>query len=530
MPVHQKTFLFTVAIGLIGFWIAGRLGDKELPAAELGRWRKLWLGVIAVAFFAPNIWLFFAGVGIVLLLFIPAAPEQRVLGYLLLLCALPNVHAEIPGFGGIRFLFDLSQARLLTLMLLMPLFLQSRRWLSSDDRLFRYPSDKYVLAYVVVTSLLEFRGNTFTNGLRFAFLQFLDIHVPYFVLSRHLGTSVSFRRSLLAMLVGLLIEALIGVFETVKRWHLFAIVLHRLHSGRGSYDIRAGLLRATGAFGSPIFLGYASGIALGIQAYLHPRIRENAIVTLVYGVLLLGLLVTLARGPWVGFVFFVLAFIWTGKARFKRYIGLAMLGMALLAALSVTPAGQRFIDLLPVVGTVRSDTIDYRKRLFEKAVILFERKPLFGDPHYRDTPEMESMRQGQGIIDVVNSYVHIGLAYGLVGLAIFAALFASLLLNLRRVIERLPNQSGEDRLLGRVLFALLAYTALVIATSSSIDYVPVLYWTLIAFATAYVQRMGHDGGQTVEHETQTRNQRRPHPALDPELWPEKPGKDARVEP
>jgi hypothetical protein len=41
--------------------------------------------------------------------------------------------------------------------------------------------------------------------------------------------------------------------------------------------------------------------------------------------------------------------------------------------------------------------------------------------------------------------------------------------------------------MGRALFAILASIMLMIATVSSIDYIPVLYWTFAAIVAAYLK-------------------------------------------
>jgi len=118
--------------------------------------------------------------------------------------------------------------------------------------------------------------------------------------------------------------------------------------------------------------------------------------------------------------------------------------------------------------------------------IVFQRNPVFGSTTYIHTPEMESMRQGQGIIDIVNTYLVFGLSYGLVGLALFLFTFLGLIFTTYRVIQKLPKTELDLHRLGRVLIAILASILFTIATVSPIDFIPVFYWTFAALAAAYI--------------------------------------------
>ncbi len=115
-----------------------------------------------------------------------------------------------------------------------------------------------------------------------------------------------------------------------------------------------------------------------------------------------------------------------------------------------------------------------------------QKNVLLGDANYRQAPELEVMRQGQGIIDIVNSYVNIILNYGIVGLCLFFLIFLSLLLSTARILKMLPPDNGDLIRAGRSLFAVLCSILFMIATVSSIDYVPVLYWTIAAITAAYI--------------------------------------------
>jgi len=197
-------------------------------------------------------------------------------------------------------------------------------------------------------------------------------------------------------------------------------------------------------------------------------------------------LVTVSRGPWVGFSFLCLIYIWLGKDKIKYYSWLLTSIIASLPVLLMTTFGRTFIDTLPFIGTIRSETVEYRERLGEMAFIVIQRHPLFGSTSFLDTPEMISMQQSKGGVDMVNNYIQIALSSGFTGLILFSSIFITLLWHIYKLINHLPKVETDKIRLGRVLFSTLAAVALIIYTVSSVDYIPYYYWILFALSTSYI--------------------------------------------
>jgi O-antigen ligase len=476
-------FIVVIALSGVTFWVIKKALPVFLSPKEFNRWRASWLVLVVAAFFAQSIWLLFAIITVFCVFFVPTKPKDRVIYYLLLLCVIPMFSAEIPGFAGIRFLFNLTYVRLLTLVLLLGIVFKQTNKL----RVFSLKSDKYVIFFVLLTSYLSFRDNTFTNALRECVLNILDVLMPYLVLSRFLDTKDQLNRAFIALLIGLASFSLIGSFETLKSWHLFTALKKSYSWSKGGYDIREGSLRASAIFGSPIVLGYAMVIAFGLLLYLQPFIKNQRLVKLARLAVIAGLLATMARGPWLGLVFLCLAYVWTGREAVKKIVQWGVAGIALIPVISLTSFGNKLIQLLPFIGTAQSETVDYRKRLIEQAWIVFRRHPWFGSTNFLETPEMESMRQGQGIIDLVNTFIQLALPYGIVGLSLFLIIFLTLLFRCFFILKRIPSTEIDLIRMGRVLFAILASIMLMIATVSSIDYIPVFYWVFAGIIAAYLK-------------------------------------------
>lgn len=477
-----KSLIIISTLSFLFFYLARQNSKSIINHQEYSKWRNTLLAVLAIAFISQQIWFFYLICTALLIIASPQTTENRVAFYLVLLFALPALIVEIPGFGGIRFIFDMSYPRLLVITLLAALLLKGHL----QPRLFKLAADKYVVLLIVLMAALEFRDNTLTNASRNVFLIILDIYIPYFVISRALQQPTHLQKSLYALFLGVGALALIGIFETLRHWHLYSALSQTLSNQFITYDFRAGALRASTIFASPIILGYAMLIAMGCLLYLKPLMQSSRLTTFTGILLFTCMLATFARGPWVGLIFFIAAFIWTGKKRLQQLALLGVAGIIALIPISLTSFGQKIINMLPFVGTQGGDTIEYRQRLLDAAWLVFQRQPFFGSPNYRETVEMEAMRQGQGIIDVVNSYVHIVLAYGVFGLLLFVGLFVSLLWQCQRTIKALPDDATDLIRMGRCLFAMLVATMFVIFTVSSIDYIPVIYWTLIAMTVAYL--------------------------------------------
>ena len=97
---------------------------------------------------------------------------------------------------------------------------------------------------------------------------------------------------------------------------------------------------------------------------------------------------------------------------------------------------------------------------------------------------MEELRQGQGIIDLVNTYLIVGLNSGFVGLGLYLMFFLTILLSTIKRL-RLAPLATEARILGQALLAVLVGALLIIATVSPIYHVPLLLWSVAAMCMAF---------------------------------------------
>lgn len=366
--------------------------------------------------------------------------------------------------------------------------------------------DRLVVCYVLLLIGLEFRRSEFTNVIRVAMLHTLDILVPYFAFSRTVVSLADFRKALLGLTIGVLPLSLISLLEAAKSWHLYGQIAHDW-GGFISVTRRDGILRAAGSAEGGITLGYLFMVAIGCVLPFWQK-ANPALRFLVVGLLMLfaGLVATLSRGPWVGAAVLVFVYTVMGPKPIANLGRLAIIASLVLLPLLLMPGGEKLMNILPVVGSVDAETITYRQRLFESSLAVIERNPWFGSADYLLTPEMRGMIQGEGIIDRVNSYVQIALDSGIVGLSLFVGFFASILVGLRRIFKfdsYLDLGLGD---LARASLATLLAILVTIGTTSSIDFVPYVYWSFAGLCVALI-RIGYSPSIRhaihCQHETKT---------------------------
>ncbi|WP_339776246.1 O-antigen ligase family protein [uncultured Methylophaga sp.] len=484
MPEYIQTLLVITVLTGLTFSLMNKALVGNFDIQQLKKWQFSWFLMLYGAVLLKNIWFIAAAVFIIANLKLPAKSIQRVYVYLVLICTIPLIYEQIPGFAGIQNIIPLSYTNLMIMSLLLPVMIT----LKSPQKLFSIPTDKYIVLFITLLSLLQFRDNTITNAGRESFLFFIDIFVPYYAITRLVNTQERLKMALTALFIGIIPFALIGVFELLTSWFMYTSIAPHIGyiSSFNQYrDIRGGGLRAMAVFFGPIVLGYVMIYAGAILLYLQHFIKNRKLVLLAFGTVFLCLLATKSRGPWIGFALMLMMFIWTGRNGFGKLVKYGILGLGVLILASLTPAGSKYVELLPFIGDERADTFDYRARLLENSMILFKKNPLFGDINFRNTSEMESLRQGEGIIDVVNTYIGILLPYGLISLILFVGAFVFLVIRCRNIVKR-PDIDIESKLTGRILISCIVGVMFTIFTVSSISYIPTFYWVLIALSSAYI--------------------------------------------
>ena len=351
--VFIKALLVILFLVSATFWVAGKALPSFMSREEFKKWCNAWYAVLLIAALAHNIWVYVVVLLCYALFVLTKTKKDRVIYFLLLFSALPMMSVEVPGAFGIRIFLVLNYPLILVFGLLLGLYLQS----SSYPRWLSLKTDAFVLLYFLFVGILSFRDDTFTNGLRDSLTIFLKFILPYFVISRYLSDLTQLNRGLMAVLLGVIPLAPIGIFETAKHWHVYDPVVQALRGGQGAtgafYDVRSGELRASVIYGSPIVFGYVLVILFGILLYVKPFIANQRFANLAGAVIILSLLATMARGPCIGLVCMYFAYLWTGPGGLAKIAGWSLAGILSTPLLLLSSAGQTFMNLLPFIGEER---------------------------------------------------------------------------------------------------------------------------------------------------------------------------------
>ena len=487
MPEQFRTLIVILMLAAPFFYFASRPVSVFITAESFTRKRNLWFGLTLAAFLASNFWIFLA-FSIPLLIYAKRRESNSPALFFFILFVLPVATIEIPGMGLINFLFDLSYLRVLSLIILLPAFLILRG--RSDTPSFgRTVPDKALGAYLLLIAMLFLRGDSLTDFMRQIFYLFIDIFLPYFVISRSLKNMQSFRDALLSLVLAIMVLSPLALFESLKHWLLYSSVNFALGmtGGMTHYLGREGMIRVIVSAGQPIALGYLMTVGIGLYLFLQRSIQQKFARQLGMALLIAGLIAPLSRGPWIGALVLLVVFMLTGRNPARRLMSMAMAALIILPLISILPGGERVINILPLIGSTDKGSVDYRADLLTNSMIVIQRNLWFGSLDYLHTPEMESMRQGEGIIDIVNSYIGIALEDGLVGLGLFVSFFALVLLGVYRAMRLIPDRDSEEYLLGRVLLATQMAILTIIFTVSSISVIPIVYWSVAGLGVAYAQ-------------------------------------------
>jgi hypothetical protein len=474
-----KALVVVLGIALVAFWVAKRFVVGRFMSEELFvRRRNVWLITTLAAFLAPNFWVYVL-VAAPVMIWLGRKDPNPLAVYLLLLFVIPPWGFEIPAVG-INKLFDLNQARLLALVVLIPAASRAAAAKGNGSDLKLTAADYLLLAFGLLQLALFVPYESPTNTVRRGFLFLLDIYLPFLVARQACRDRAQVVDAMATFFVACALLAPIGAFEVVKTWTLYAQLGDTWgYTDLSSYLLRGGILRAQASSGHALTLGYL--MAMGFGFWLYLRSRATRTVSLM-GVawMWLGLLAAYSRGPWVTAValYFLLLFQHpVGKGVFFKGLFIAA---AVAVAVLVSPLGSRVIDNLPFVGTVDVQNVVYREQLAATSWLLIKKNPFFGDPFV--LLQMESLRQGEGIIDLVNAYATVALFYGLVGLSLYVGVFAVSIWKANRALLACRRSDPDLSLLGADLVACMLATLFFMATAGFAALQYVLAGMLVGYA------------------------------------------------
>jgi len=489
----MKALIVVLVIGTIVFRIAKPIALQFSAEQDFLRRRNVWFALTVTAFLSPSFWLYVL-VATPLFAWAGRKDSNPVALYLLLLHVIPFTPVEIP-IAGINALFPLDNYRLLSLCVLIPTALRLRH--STDGLRIRglTAMDALLLCYGALQIAFfippdlpnhVILPDSFTNALRRAFLFFIDVYVLYFVVSRSCSSRRAIVEAQAAFCLSGVLMASVALFETLRHWLLYVDIATRWTNDTSFafYLTRGNALRAEATTGNALVLGYLLAIAYGFWLYLRLHLKPKQPKMAVTLILWLGLLATYSRGPWIGALVIFFIFAALGPRAFSGLFKAGAVVAVVGGVVALSPLGEQIISVLPFMGgTIDSGSVAYRLEVTQRVWELIQANPIFGD--HRPWIKMEDLRQGFGIIDLVNSYAQIALYYGLCGLSLFVGFILVGLSKTYLFARTLMSSDPDLASLGACITACILGTLLMISSNSFELGLVKMYYVLAGLAAAY---------------------------------------------
>jgi len=479
MPEHISTLIIILTIATTIFALAKSQIEPLVQPEEYIRWRNSWIIITLIAFLAGNFVIYLLATGFYVWYAVKKV-ENRLAFYFAILFAIPVISVRLGPF------FNIDYVSLLSIVILLPMFF-SKKWRMDSPRFGKLLGDWLVILLITLMTLLEMRGTTVTDALRNGIVYSLTIFLPYFVTSRAIKDYNQLKVAIIGFTLAGIIAGSLGIFEYLFSWLLYNPLSNALNTpfSLGSYLARGNSLRALSSLGHPLILGLLMVIVFGFYLYVAPLIKNKWLRLLCQLVVLGGLIAPVSRGPWVAAAALFFFYLALGPKLIKKMSIAIIMTVIAAASLPVIPGGEKVIDLLPFVGKTGQFNASYREVLFDKGLLIIAREPLFGVPEPADEPEMEDMVQGEGIVDIVNSYLNIVLAYGIPALILYCWLFLIALFRVNKSRKRIKDKNSEEYRCGRVLIATMLAVLMAIFSTSSIGAIPTIIYSLVGLMFSY---------------------------------------------
>jgi len=302
--------------------------------------------------------------------------------------------------------------------------------------------DLPVAALILMFTFVFARGTSITNTVRVAIDMGLDYGLPYYIVSRGIRSIEEAQRTQLWLACGAITLASILTYEAWTAWPIYnELYNHYSLSTLLLVKLRGGILRAGGPFVEPTSAAMILGMCIFALWLSRDFFRSKWHHVLVMGASLVGLAAPQSRGAWIGLMLAIAAALFFRR----RYFTLARWS-AVLAAIGVLlyTLAQNSPTLAESIGLTgnSADTSEYRRDLLSRGMEEFWKKPLSGYSMPDLLIAMDDMKQGEGIVDFVNTYLWIMLVAGAFGVFLFAGTFIYFLvrlLPLRRPIPDFPQ-------------------------------------------------------------------------------------------
>ena len=305
------------------------------------------------------------------------------------------------------------------------------------------PADILVAIVITVLYVATIREGSATNAMR-EFSNYLFSYIlPYYVVSRSVQGPEQAKAIMLALAGSAVVLSTLAIYETWRSWPIYrGIYAHYgIDFGRGAnIKLRGGLMRSAGPYTEPLSLAFAMTIGFVALLSIRQQLQRRWHYVLLCAVVIGGLIAPQGRGAWIGALCALFAIDLYRRNYRRLTIKAVLVGIAGIVALAVAAVNNRMAIMLGLTAEGQG-TLDYREQLLTRGIEEFWKNPIFGDAIGDVLNNMRDLIQGEGIVDLVNGYLHIALISGAVGLLIIiSSLIGVALLSLRaRNVNRAPR-------------------------------------------------------------------------------------------
>jgi hypothetical protein len=379
------------------------------------------------------------------------------------------------------YLGGISFPRVLVLALFVPIVLNEK----PNKEIFRYHAvDRAVLFFFMWLAMLSFRAPTFTGMVRANFWLVIDYVILYIAIRRYL---TNYSLVFAALGFSLFSQCTLGFLEALMKWHIHSDVEmlgNFAEQVNAQYKFRGAFLRVQASFLNPLIFALFANMAFLVSVIYWAKIgilnTEHYSKLAARGAVVIAVLGTLSSGSRAGIAGSVL---------------IILVSMGLMWAVRrkkdpKTLLVSTFVTAVTLFWIFGQDFMQkhfwYRKRLLELGSEVIMSKPFFGSKVMDQ--RMEELRQGEGIIDLVNTYIQIGLENGLIALMVFMfAIFGAL----SKLYDAMKHIDGEHLAFAVFSFASLFILAFNIATTSAFGWTLPWIWVCIAISANLIARVDY---------------------------------------
>lgn len=434
MAAHlAATFFSIIAAAMAYFFAPAKYKSDALRVCIF------WSVAAAGAFLVPIRPLVFVVLAIALLTLAPRQPAGRFAFFLGVFPALPTEYSYNVPFPGLNYLYSINLGALAAIVVLAPMLALPR---TRGKGAFAAPA---LFAIAVLSAVIGVADLPVTSVIRFAIRNLVVIVLPVVVALRALKTSDDYERAAAGFFIAALVLMGVGLLSTAKHWNYYTTLLsdgeHGAIFAKQFGETRNGFLRIYGTLVHTL-LGFVTGVGAAIALrFGERRLLPRASSLLVAAAMLFVTFVTGSRGAYLA-----AAVVATAAWIFPR-VGRTGRGAMLAAGGGV--AMSLFLRVLSGDSLEQGNgNVAYRAELLRVSIRQIREAPWFGSQNFLEKPQFEALRQGEGIIDIVNMYLQIALSNGLVGLGLFlTAIFSGLNAALAgvRAAEQATAVDGDAR-------------------------------------------------------------------------------------